>query len=340
MVRDLGSAVVDVRVAAADAAANVIGDREDDDRVRVVAALSRVLDVDGSSPVRAAAALALADLGAHEALPALLVAADDDEPLVRQLAITALGEIGDPRARERVRRALEDERPEVRFQAVVAYPRLAKNAPEGRDEAWKALEKGLDDADAEVRGRAAEACGELADASELPVDVARKLALLADGDKQPVPVRVAAAIALAESRDRRGNRVLLDVLAGRLPNVDVGRSQAILELAGELGLEEALPHARSAAFGFRARFGDPGVRAAAMVALVRLGDERAVAHVMSELEAGSYARRMLAVGIAGRGALKAATARLKEMMDDPKKVDPEAVADALAKIAGEGAKDA
>ena len=334
ILRDLASNDAAVRVQAADECASVIGDVEGEPRTRVIAALVRALGADGHAQARAAAALALADLRAHEALPALLVAADDDAPLVRQLAITALGEIGDVRARERIRRALGDERPEVRFQAIVAFPRLAKRDDDeaGTFDAWSALQTGLADDDAQVRGRAAEACGELADAGPLPDAIADRLAALLDGKSQPSDVRVASAIALAESGDMRGEGVLLDVMAGRIQDPDPGRVQAAFELAGELGLEAARPLAQSAAFGFRAIVGDPGRHTAAIVALVRLGDARAIEHVLSGFTARSFGKRMLAVAIAGRAELVDARPHLQSLRRDARLADPEAVDDALARI--------
>ena len=333
IVRDLSSNDAQSRVEAADAASVVVGEGEGDDRARVVVALAKTLETDLQSHVRAAAALALADLGAREALPALLVAADDDVPLVRQLAITALGEIGDARAMERLRRALTDKRPEVRYQAIVAYPRLAKlSGADGEKDAWGALRAALDDDDAQVRGRAAEACGELADAQALPKVVADRLAIIAGDRDEPADARVASAIALAESDDRRGAKVLLDVIAGRIDEPNPGRVQAAFELAGELGLQDARTIATNAAFGLRAYFGDAGRRAAALVALVRLGDRRAIDHVLSELDARSFGRRMLAVAIAGRAGLTEARPRLEALRRDPRGADAQAVEDALARI--------
>jgi HEAT repeat protein len=161
VVRDLTSLDMRVRVEAAQHAAAVVGDDNGELRERVIAALIRALR-DDHAMVRTAVATALADLRAHEAVDALLLAADDEEHLVRQLAITALGEIGDERAIERIRRALRDRTPEVRFQAIAAFPRVARK---NEQEVWSALSLGLEDEDAYVRGRAAEACAEFADAA-------------------------------------------------------------------------------------------------------------------------------------------------------------------------------
>jgi HEAT repeat protein len=333
LVRDLGSSELRVRVEASEASSIVIADASDTDRKRIIDALVKMLDADGQAHGRAAAAVALADVSAHEALPALLLAADDDAPIVRQMAIQALGEIGDVRACERIRRALSDDRPEVRFQAIVAFPRLAKQrAGDDHGTVWSALETGLVDEDAEVRGRAAEACAELADGKPLPKNIADRLAKMAIGKSEPADARVAASIALAESGDKRGSQTLLDVMAGRIDEPNPGRVQATFELAGELGLEEARAEATSAAFGLRARFGDPGRRAAALVALVRLGDRRAIDHVLEELGSSSFTRRMTALGVVSRSALVEARPQLEAMRNRESLADPDAVNDALAKL--------
>jgi HEAT repeat protein len=317
LLRDLSSPDPRARITAAECAATVAeGDPEL--RARVVAALAHALE-DDEPRVRAAVVLALADLGAAEALPALLVAADDDAGLVRELAITALGEIGDPRAQPRIRRALRDPRPEVRFQAIVAWPRIARGSThEGEADAldheiWEVLASGLDDDDAQVRGRAAEACAELADGATLPAAVADRLAEIASRETEPVDARVAAAIALGESRDLRAAPVLLGVIRGEIEEQDPRRIAAVYELVGELGLEEARSFATAAAFGLRARLGDPARRAAALVALIRLGDRRAIDHVLAELDARNEDRRTVAIGIVSRAELAEARPRLVAM---------------------------
>lgn len=330
IVRDLASQDARVRVETAQLAPGIVGDDRGELRGRVVSALARALS-DEHQAVRGAAALALADLDAHEALPALLMAAEDDEPNVRELAITALGEIGDPRAYERVRRALSDARPEVRFQAIVAFPRIAR-ATQARDvgEIWSALSSGILDEDPLVRGRAAEACAELADGESLPAVVADRLARLSKDADEPADARIAAAIALGESGDRRAAPVLLACLRGELEEADPRRLQAIHELAGELELEEARPLLTNAAFGLRARFGDPSRRAAALVALIGLGDRKAVAHVLEELGARSWERRVAALGIVARTHLVEARERVRAMREDALTAD--AAADVLAQL--------
>ncbi len=338
LLRDLRSSDATARVRAADEAAKV-ADADLGARPTIVDALTRALGDDDAN-VRAAAALALADLRGAEALAALTLAADDDAPLVRQLAITALGEIGDPRARERVRRALGDERPEVRFQAIVAFPRLLRRGSlDDVGEAWDALSTGLDDRDEQVRGRAAEACAELADGQALPREVADRLARVAQDAHEPSDARVSAAIALGESRDRRGESVIVAMLSGAFEEASPARLQAAFELAGELRLEATRGACSNAAFGLRSWVVDPGVRSAALVALVRLDDRRAVDHVLAELQSRSWTRRTHALGIAARAAMQQARPALEAMRGDASSVDPDALEDALARIAAE-ARDA
>lgn len=322
IVRDLASDDPRVRIETAQLAPGVVADDRGELRARVVEALARTLK-DGQARVRGAAALALADLDATEVLPALIDAVEDEEPSVRELVITALGEIGDPRAYDCVRRALRDEHPEVRFQAIVAFPRVTRAAAERAldDEIWTVLATGLADEDPLVRGRAAEACAELADGKELPSRIADRLARLIQNEEEPVDVRVAGAIALGESGDRRCAPVLLACLRGELEENDPRRVQAIYELTGELKLEEARPLLLNASFGLRARFGDPNRRAAALVALIGLGERRAVDHVLEELDARGWERRVAALGIVERTRLVEASDRVRAMREDAMTAD-------------------
>lgn len=332
IVRDLASDDPRVRIETAGHAPGVVGDDRGEVRARVVEALARALK-DAHHGVRGAAALALADLDADEALPALIEAVDDDEASVRELAVTALGEIGDPRAHDRVQRALRDPLPEVRFQAIVAFPRIARAAG-AADEIWGALSIGLEDDDALVRGRAAEACAELADGEELPATVADRLARVVRDSDQPNDARVAAAIALGESGDARCRPVLLAVLRGEIEEPDPRRLQAVYELVGELRLEEARPLLHAASFGLRARFGDPSRRAAALIALIRLGDRRAIDFVLAELEARGWERRVAALGVVARTSLVEARSRVLAMRADPMTAD--AAADVLEQLDAAG----
>lgn len=329
IVRDLGSRDFRVRVEAAEHATSVVGEDAGVTRATVIAALIKAL-TDEHERVRSAAAIALADLGASEALPALLTLADDDSAMVRQMAITALGELGDARAHERIRRALGDPRPEVRFQAMVAFPRIALANGRDNDEIWNALAIGIEDEDPFVRSHAAEACAEIADGATLPPNVADRLARRSRDEDETIDTRVASAIALGESGDARAAPTLLAVARGDLKEKNPRRVQAVFELLGELRIEEARAIALEAAFSFKSRFSDPSRRSAALVALIRLGEERAVEHVLSELEARAWERKVSAIGIVVRTSLTRARAKLEALRSDP--MVGEMAVDALAQL--------
>ncbi len=332
VLRDLESKEARVQREAIAAAPGVAREEGDEARARIVAALAGILGGEGPAMVRGDAAFALADLGATEALPALVAAAESDHDLVRELAVSALGELGDAQGLAVVERALRDEQPEVRFQAIVAYPRVAKGAV-ATDRIWATLRRGLDDADEEVQVRAAEACAELAAGDPLPTTIADRLARLTGDAGIGAELRLAAATALGDSGDARGAPVLLSVVDGST-KTDERRTFIALELCGELGLREAIPTLRASVFGLRARFGDPSRRATALLALCRLGDEEAVAVVLDEIERGSYARRAVALGIAGSARLQAARGAIERLRGREALADPEAVEDALASLSG------
>lgn len=334
VLRDLESTDVRVRREAVAAAPGVAREEGPDARTQIVLALASVLEREGPAMLRGDAALALADLEATEALPSLLLGAESDHDLVRELCISALGELGDPRGMKVVERALRDDQPEVRFQAIVAFPRVAKGqVPEER--LWKVLRGGLDDGDPEVQVRAAEACAELAAGAPLPSAIADRLARLAGDAAGPDELRIAAATALGDSGDDRGGAVLLALVEGKM-RADERRTFVAMELCGELGLRAAIPTLRPMVFGLRARLGDPSRRATALVALCRLGDEEAIAVVLSDIERGSYARRAVALGIAARGHVRAARPAIERLRGNAGAADPDAVEDALAALADRG----
>jgi len=242
--------------------------------------------------VRAAAAVALADVRGVEALPALLFAVEDDDAHVRQMALSAVGEIGDSRARERLRRALSDERPEVRFQAVIAFSRVAP------DESTDALFSALDDADASIRYIAIRCFEEqaLGAGAAVPAPLLQKAgALLHDAD---IAVRVASAIVLARSGERRAHSILVDVVRGELRTGEAEDEAAAVELCGELGLGEAEPYLERRAFGFLG-FREDKFAWQALVSLARMGHARARARIVRDL--GSWWRDRRNARRRGRG---------------------------------------
>ena len=115
-------------------------------RAKALPRIEAVLKEDAAPEARGAAAIALGDLGAGEALAALLVAIEDPDAFVRQMALNAIGEIGDARAAPRLERALGDARPEVRYQAIIAYAKLAP-----KEDAGESIARAIDDDDDAVR---------------------------------------------------------------------------------------------------------------------------------------------------------------------------------------------
>lgn len=304
------------------------------DVLRVVEAALR----DGAPQVRSAAAVALADLGATQALPALLVAVEDDDAHVRQMAITALGEIGDARATERLRRALSDRRPEVRFQAVIAFPRVCAS----RADAMAALLDATKDDDplvVQIALRMAEEIGvggkdDAGAATSRREDdpvLARARELVEDG---PPVVRAAAAVLLARTGDRSGQGVLVAVANGALAGVDGEDEAAAIELVGELGLSEATAGLEGRAFGAALSLRRDRFAWHARVALARMGHARAARDIVAELGAWSRDKRTLAVAAVGRARLTDARPIVAAMRGDPNRAEPETVEETLALLDG------
>jgi hypothetical protein len=291
-------------------------------RPSVMGALERALR-DPSPEVRAASAIGLADAGGVEALGALLACVEDEDAFVRQMAIAAVGEMRDSRACERLRRALRDKRPEVRFQAVIAFARVAPG--EARD----AVVSALSDSDPSIRYVAIR----VAEEQDEPVWIVERLAgLLEDGDSD---VRVAAAIALARAGDDRGAAILIDVVARRLKAREADDEAAAVELAGEMGLRAAMPYLEQRAFGIMARLGREAFAFQAVVALARMGHERARSKIVGDLGAKSRDRRTLAVAAAGRARLLGARPLIEAMRGDESRAEQHAVAEALEALAAQ-----
>jgi HEAT repeat protein len=287
--RDLGADKAAVRAGAArDLVAHAA-----DAHAEVVRALAKALRHDRAADVRAAAATALSDVGASEALPDLLLAVEDDDALVRQMDIAALGEIGDPRATERLRRALGDERAEVRFQAVMAFPRVSAST----EAALEALLHATEDRDPLVCHIALRMTEEVRDGGPTdPRVLARARALL---DHASAQVRVVAAVLVASKDDPRVARILAGVARGE-------------EKTGD----------RRDPLAWHAR-----------VALARMGHERACREILRELGDRDRDVRTLAVAAAGRAHLVAARERILAMRGDERRADPHAVDEALSALA-------
>jgi HEAT repeat protein len=326
--RDLSSQKAESR---ASAIVDMVRHARGDEAVRAdsIPRLSRALQ-DDAPTVRAAAAVALGDLCANEALPALLVAIEDADAYVRQMAINALGEIGDARAATRLSRALTDERPEVRYQATIAFPRVAKGDAEA---VGAALARAFGDADDSVRYIALRIAEERADEGIGDASlVARAERLLGDPVRH---VALAAAIFVAKSsKDEapEARALILKVATGAGPKPNgparEDENEAIL-VTGILNMREAVPGLERRAWGLGRWFTDTCAWSA-KIALARMGHDRAIAEIARDLGSGKRETREAAIVAAGRArlvALKEAVAAL-----GPNDADPELVKDALREL--------
>ncbi len=300
--RDMESPREAVRASAAsDLARNL--EKSDAERARGISSLVKALG-DPAPSVRAAAATALADVRAGEALPSLVVAVEDPDALVRQMALSALGEIGDPRVAQRLRRALKDERPEVRYQAVIAFGRVCP------EDAEIGLVAALNDDDPAVRHIALRLAEERVDLGLLPLEASplRGLAasLLEDSHGD---VAVAAAVFLAKLGDPRARPVVLRVVRGqRVGDADINEEdeQAAVEVSGALGLREAIPDLERRAFGLLRLVRDT-CSFHAKIALATLGHPRAVDEILRDL--GSPKDQVQAAAVVAAGRARVAEAR-------------------------------
>jgi HEAT repeat protein len=357
--RDLGSDKAATRASAIrDVVRHTL--RSDATRARAIPQLEQALRADPSPSVRAEAALALADMGAREALPMLLFAIEDEDAHVRQMALSALGEIGDPRASQRLERALSDARPEVRYQAVIAFARVAKDDVNA---VGSALSRALDDDDGAIRYIAMRVAEERlaaspSEARERPSDGAaaspsearerpsaevaglleRAERLVDDADDA---LAVVAGLYLARLGRPRGCAVVLDVVAENRSTPELEDEQACVELAGDLPLRAAIPHLERRAWGTRRMVRTvlswgAGDRAScawhARIALARMGHERARAEIIADLTSWRRETREAAVVAAGRARIHEAREPLENLGES---VDGALVREALVRLAVE-----
>ncbi|MCU0689900.1 MAG: HEAT repeat domain-containing protein [Polyangiaceae bacterium] len=293
----------------------------------IVSALQKALR-DEDPFVRREAAYTLGDTRVVDALPALLLAVDDPHSGVRQAAIDALGQIGDPRATVRLQRALNDDRPDVRFQAIMALARVSK--PDGVSAVLRAVE----DDDAHIRYVALRTAEELCASDhhdtgitlrlEAWVEEAAARMLMDDSSR----VRLAASILLARSGSTAGASILIDAIENRFVGIEPEDVSTAIELAGELGLREAIPGLERRAFGWKRLVIEQHAWLSG-VALARLGQERAKRQILRDLQGGSRNKRTLAAMAAGRAKLAEAGPLLERMRGDDQAAEPEAVDEAL-----------
>lgn len=334
-VRDLDSARPEVRVSAIDDLLRHARGN-DDVKARAIPLYEKRL-VDADPRVRSAAAVALGELGAKEAIVALIKLVDDADAYVRQMAINALGEIGDPRALPRLARALRDTRPEVRYQAIIAFARASNDAA-AVSQALLDATNDDDDAIVHIALRLAE---ERLDASpsatsdakkEEGIDdrlVVRARALL----KSPSPhVALVAAIFLGKAGHADGHTLLLRVVRGDRRGAEAPEKedeQAAVELVGELELEQAIGDLERRVWGL-SRWVRDTCAFHAKIALARMNHPRARAEILRDLASSRREVRAAAVVSAGRARLREAREAIARMT--PSELDPVLVHEALARI--------
>lgn len=295
-------------------------------------ALVERLQRDAEPQVRAAAALALADIDAKEQLTVLVTATGDEDANVRQMALLGVGELAETEhaeARAAATRGLVDRVPAVRYQAVVALARLQGEA------SLEALLVGTRDADPEVRHvalRVAEEVfgGRAPEQVPLPL-VQRARGALRDDNRG---VQMAAAILLSVLGDASGRERLVEMVNARQRVVHAEDEGIAIELCGQLGLKHALPGLERRAFGLWG--GRTPVSWHARVALAELGHDRAKTAILRGLSAWSRDARTLSVAAAGRARLREAREILVRMRGAPERAEQDAVTEALAAIDGAG----
>ena len=260
-----------------------------------VTAMIAALREDASPEVRAAAAIALADAGAKEAVDAVLDATSDANARVRQMALIALGELGDgadQRVAKKVQAALSNAAPAIRYQALLAANALALPFAE------EALLRGATDADGEVRHvslRLLEERSPAEGARIRPNQAILRAALerLADPSLR---VRLAAALLLGHAGDRRGAKAIVEAVETLGGPLDPQDEQAAIVLAGDLALRDAVRGLARRAFRTFGRARDFAYDA--RIALAQLGDPRATSfHPPGAI--GFHSRRTHARGRGG-----------------------------------------
>lgn len=299
------------------------------------ASLAELLEHSPFPDVRGECALALADVGARGALPALIRACDDVNERVREMALIAVGELvsGAESVEEGtavlrvVDAALQASSSEQRFQAFLIAGRVF---PESR--LLSALATGLQDADALVRYRVMRVVEERwlsDDSARLPADGVR---LLERGLRDAsVPVRVAAALAARRIPETQSMSVplaeaLLDGL--RYRGLEPEDEEAVIDAVGALQLQASVGSLRERAWGlFPHRFAWQ-----AQIALARLGDLRARRGILRGLRGWARDSRTLAVVAAGRARLVEARPELLAMRGNSAQADQEAVEQALQEL--------
>ncbi|HVH46076.1 MAG TPA: hypothetical protein VM925_27190, partial [Labilithrix sp.] len=166
-------------------------------------------------------------------------------------------------------------------------------------------------------------------------DAGRSRTVDADRAAPSAHVVLAAAILLAKAGDHRGHDIVARVvrgerIAGQAPDKEDER--AAVELAGELRLEQVVPHLERRAWGV-ARFVRDTCPFHARIALARMGHDRARKEIMTEL--GSSRREVLSGAVVSAGRARMLEARDLIARLTAAAVDPELTREALERLGSE-----
>lgn len=321
--RDLSSPKVHVRV---DAARDLGHQgRADDSDARIDLLLTALADT--APAVRRTAALALADLEARRAFPALLGLFADPDLRVRQMAVLAVGELaraGDDEAEGRLLGLTRAGDAAIRYQALAALAGLS--GAEARPQILSAL----GDQDPEIRELSVRLAAEhLAATGSLDAEVERLLRVAAE-DSEPLVALAAEIEGLSLGLDL-GRRHVLELLTRRQRPSDARDERRAIELCARWGMNEAIPALRKRAFGWFGLSLDP-YRWPIRATLARLGDARAIKSITRGVDRGRWLRRTLAVEAAGAAGLRELGPRLLHLRGQAELVDQEVLEQALAAL--------
>jgi HEAT repeat protein len=291
--------------------------------------LKRLQDPDPK--VRAAAIEGLAGPGGREAppylrevLPYLAAALGDPDPQIRQAAVNGLVKLGQwsLQALAKVQESgssIAKQEAEKAFRQICEGFRADLDPKKNTDRlvrrdmarylgelryrpAIPDLIRGLDDVDPEVRAACAYALGKLRARM-----ATSRLREIMNNEKEEMPVRVAAAVALGQIGDMTGVRFLIDQLKSSDEKVRAAAVDA-LRTIGKPAARLLVQAAQS---------NDPLQRWGSLAALGETGDRRALPILLRALRDDNPDVRAIAAASLGRLRYVAAVPQLVRALDDP-----------------------
>lgn len=240
----------------------------------------------GEARLRHAAAVALADAGATEAIPNLTPLLCDGDPETRRFALLALGELaaaGDADLLSRISPFLSASDPRIRYQAVVATHAIAGGASLG------ALSGATTDSDPLIRELSARLMGEV---MVFDPSASEKALALLDGLARDAELFVRAVAQLSSHEHGNGGPSdgLTALIDGTLRAREPEDEQRAIELVGRLRLPGHEKILERRAFGILGLSHDP-FRYHARAALSAMGHEAGRRSVERGLRRGSKVER-------------------------------------------------